>query len=1044
MPLFRKAGAASGSVGLRELFALLGAGVAFFCVLPAAGQTSSTITNLAQLTTAFHGRDRLVCDLNLHATVFACNTNTGVLIVQDASGAELLELDPLEHEFQPGDSVQINLSPCFVRTGDIGIQLSTPPLLDDDGIHAPRTVECEYPLAMGRHPVRVDWFNQFNWFDLEVSCTESNRTGTNAPEAIPNLIHAERAECYEGNWLKVPNFKLLRSIKTGDVTNFDLGFRTHKDLVGIRFYGYVDVPRSGTYYFNLRSDDGSQLWVGGTGVPVKKLGTGPLPAPMSAALGEPMRSLDERRLATLEGRVSFVSRSGKGLRLEVRSEPNSVEVAMADAGPLKPEDLLNAYVRVSGVVSGTLCGDRRVVLGNLAAANWTELAILKKPPGKGEPASLLTTVMQVQSLTTNDAARGLPVSIRGVVTAFAAGTWSWMAIQDDTRGGFVRMNAISNCTPNVGELWEITGRTQPGDFAPIIVADHARFLGRGRMPDPAHPTWGQLANGSMDVQWAELQGLVTGVSSNSISLFLPEGREDVRIDDRPTSELQQLDKSVVRIRGTLFAIWNSDTHEVRVGNIEFRNSSITVDKPAPANPFDAPEKTARGLFHFDARATPFQRVKVRGQATYVDSTRVFIESDAGVQVLPAEPLNVNVGDLVEAVGYPELSGPGPLLREALLRTIAQGSLPPPHSIDDSALPQEALASTRIRLRGTLVGQHREEGNWVLQMQTAKHLFLARIANAGSLSWLRPESELALTGIYNMPGNDASHFELLLNSPGDISIVAQPSWWTLGRLLSAVGILLATLTLSAVWIALLQRQVAQRTLQLQHEIREREWAERQHALEAERSRIARDLHDDLGSSLTEINALASTGQRPRAENNAHPALFKSIAEKARGLIEALDVIVWAVNPEDNSLQSLADYLGGYAREYLANSGITCRLRIPVALPNATLDGKIRHELLMVVKEGLNNIVRHADASEVELQMNVTEDVLEILIADNGKGFDPNAGSGGHGLKNRSARLGAIGGACQIESRAGDGTTVRIRLPLSASANGAGREANTTFG
>jgi signal transduction histidine kinase len=276
--------------------------------------------------------------------------------------------------------------------------------------------------------------------------------------------------------------------------------------------------------------------------------------------------------------------------------------------------------------------------------------------------------------------------------------------------------------------------------------------------------------------------------------------------------------------------------------------------------------------------------------------------------------------------------------------------------------------------------------------------------------------------------------LLLNAPGDVAVISEPSWWTLQRLLSAVGMLLVTLTLAGIWITQLRRQVAQRTVQLQREIRERERAERQHALEAERSRIARDLHDDLGSSLTEINVLASTGQRPRSGNGAPAALFKAIADKARRLIEALDVIVWAVDPEDNSLQSLADYLSGYTRDYLSNSSTACRFKIPVTLPNATLDGETRHELLMVVKETLNNIVRHSHATEVEFQLGVTRDVLEIRIDDNGKGFDPNSEAGGHGLKNCSVRLTKIGGSCHIESRAGLGTTVRVQLPLSLAAAG----------
>ena len=122
-----------------------------------------------------------------------------------------------------------------------------------------------------------------------------------------------------------------------------------------------------------------------------------------------MDSLNERRLVTIEGRVGFVSRSGKGLRLEVRSENESVLVAMSDAGALVADDLLNAYVRVSGVAQGVLTQDRQVVMGKLAVVSPKELTVVRNPPGKGLLPPVLTTLMQVQSLSSDDAARRLPV-----------------------------------------------------------------------------------------------------------------------------------------------------------------------------------------------------------------------------------------------------------------------------------------------------------------------------------------------------------------------------------------------------------------------------------------------------------------------------------------------------------------------------------------------------------------------------------------------------------------------------------------------------------
>ena len=115
------------------------------------------------------------------------------------------------------------------------------------------------------------------------------------------------------------------------------------------------------------------------------------------------------------------------------------------------------------------------------------------------------------------------------------------------------------------------GHSAAGDFAPIIVADKVTRLGEGFLPSPVNPTWTELLNGSRDVQWAELKGLVTDVHSNTISLYLPEGRLDVELEGSFESDLKPFLKANVRIRGVLYAVWNAATREVRVGRVMMRS-----------------------------------------------------------------------------------------------------------------------------------------------------------------------------------------------------------------------------------------------------------------------------------------------------------------------------------------------------------------------------------------------------------------------------------------------------------------------------------------
>ncbi len=1026
------------------------AAVMFLLMAAAFSARAQPVTNLLQLTQVMNLQPRVNRDVRLEVTVCAASRpEIGVLIVQDDSGVELLEMGNLGQEVHPGDMIRIQGFYCLLRKRDMGVEIFATPVVDNDGIHLRRTWGGSLvTLKAGQNPVRLDWFNHLREFNLEVLCSVSNAPlpsfgPSNFSHAVvnesgrTNFLPGLLAEDYEGYWETIPDFNLLQPAKIGIVTNFDLGFRTHDEMVGIRFTGFFKAPYDGQYLFRTRSDDGSLLFFGKPELPVISTGLTNVPVATQGFYGDAMGSLSERRWVTIGGRVGFISKQGRGLEFELRSDQDVILVKVADAADLDPSRLRNSQIKVTGVGRGVLTAGQHVILEKVMVASSRDIELVEKG-FSSQPPLAVVSIRQVQSLPLEEARRALPVRVRGLVTDARNSAFDRrMSIQDDTRGIFVNLDSITNTHLMFAEYVEVEGHSSAGDFAPVIIADKVTILGDGRLPEPARPTWTELLNGSMDVQWAELQGLVTDVQSNKVSLLLPEGRLEVLMDGCHESQLRPFEKNVARIRGVLYAMWNAETREVRVGSVMMRNATISVDAPAPSDSFNAVVKTPRELRLFDAQATAFRRVKVRGQIVYADAMQIFLEDNgAGLRLLPSEKTDLHPGDLVEAVGYPDIGRTMLLLREVILRKTGEAALPAAKMTKESELTEKNLDSTRISVEGKLLGWHLEQGVPVLEIQSGQHLYLARLApgSSGQVS-LRVGSRLALNGVYvergrnQGPNPGAESFDLLVNSPADIAVLSQPSRWTLQRLLIVVGILLVVLAFTAIWITQLRRLVEQRTIQLQREIHERERIERQHALEAERSRIARDLHDDLGSSLTEISVLASTGQRPGPGETSHPKLFHSIAGKARSLIAALDVIVWAVDPEDNSLQSLGDYLTGYAEEFFSQTNISCRFKVPVAFPNINLDGRVRHDLLMAVKETLNNVVRHAEATEVEFCMAVAGGDLEIGIADNGKGFK-SAGSG-HGLKNLSARLLKLGGACVIESSLGGGTRVKIRLPLAAS-------------
>ena len=248
----------------------------------------------------------------------------------------------------------------------------------------------------------------------------------------------------------------------------------------------------------------------------------------------------------------------------------------------------------------------------------------------------------------------------------------------------------------------------------------------------------------------------------------------------------------------------------------------------------------------------------------------------------------------------------------------------------------------------------------------------------------------------------------------------PHFWE-RRWFIALGVFIL-LILTATIIRIVERRRFQ--YQLQHATQER-------ALERERARIAQDLHDDLGSSLTRISLLSSLLQADK--DNPDQVTFHAgkLSEAASQTVRALEEIVWAVRPGSDSLQSLVEYIAHFANELFENNPTRCRLDLPHDLPTKPLPPDVRHNIFLIVKEALTNALRHAGAKEVHVQAKVSADALEILVQDDGRGFEPSmpATEGRrHGLGNMHRRAETIGGTLELQSTSGKGTTVRLVVNL----------------
>ena len=264
-----------------------------------------------------------------------------------------------------------------------------------------------------------------------------------------------------------------------------------------------------------------------------------------------------------------------------------------------------------------------------------------------------------------------------------------------------------------------------------------------------------------------------------------------------------------------------------------------------------------------------------------------------------------------------------------------------------------------------------------------------------------------------------------SQPALLTIVVIPPWWQTpwAQLAGVLGL--------AVLVGVVVRRRSHRRLRLRLER-----SENARIIERERTRIARNIHDDLGASLTRISLLTQAAQQV---SEVHSPWLEKIYEATRSITRSMDEIVWAVNPEQDHTESLVYYLGNFAQSFLGAAGIRCRLESPDTLPEIPLSSQVRHHLFLGCKEALNNIVKHARASEVTIHLSAGRDALAIAIADNGRGIsamtrvsaNPLRATSGQGLPNLQQRMTEIHGTCTITVGPEGGTIVTFTVPLVAS-------------
>ena len=666
--------------------------------------------------------------------------------------------------------------------------------------------------------------------------------------------------------------------------------------------------------------------------------------------------------------------------------------------------------------------------------------------GAQTPPEELRTAAAVRGLTVEEAQQPRRVRLRGVVTFFDESLFSRF-VQDETAGIYLFDSGLAmHLLP--GQSVEVTGTTSPGEYAPTVVPQQIRVLGEAPLPAPKPVTYEQLASGVEDSQFVEIAGIVRSVQFHEasqhylIEIVTGGGRLSAYAPRLPVIRPEEMPDSAVRVRGVCATKFNRQRQLFAIRLMVPRPEDLVVEVPAPQAPFALPARPIGSLLQFRPREPYGHRVKLAGTVIYSETGRSLVLQDGEqgieVQTQGREPLAL--GDRVEALGFVGQGDYTPVLQDAVYRKISAGEPLPPVQVT----PGEALQGKRdcqlIQVAARLLDRTVLGAERYLVLQEEGFIFQAYLSSTNApetFAGLENGSRVAVTGVCRIDpgewraGEDwrARAFRVQLRSIADVRVIESPSWLTLPRLLWIAAAVGAVALVALSWVLVLRRQVTERTRQLETQIQERQRAERQHFVEQERTRVAQDLHDELGATLTEVSMLGTLARTPALPLADRERYLDQLAGAARAVVATLDEIVWAVNPKYDSVASLASYYSLFAQRFLNLAGIACRLQVAETFPAAPLDSRLRHGVFLAFKEALNNAVRHSGASQILVAMEVVAGQLRIAVTDDGRGFVPaDCLPGSDGLANMRDRLPKLGGRCEIKSQPGQGTTVEFWLPL----------------
>ena len=698
---------------------------------------------------------------------------------------------------------------------------------------------------------------------------------------------------------------------------------------------------------------------------------------------------------------------------------------------------------------------------------WMESGAENAPDLEEPPNLKLRQAAQVLELGLNEAARGYPVKLRGVVT-WSGPEADFFYLQDASRGVCVYLNGTELVDfPVVGYSMHVTGTTEKGAFAPVVLCEEALVSGMYKMPAPRAVSLAQSRDGMEEAALVEIKGFVRSVERDGrwtvLQLSTPTGRFSARMADEAfATRAEKMVGAVVRLRGICVTQTETAGHPIGIEILLRDQEDVTLEIPALTDPFSAPVVSMKALQQFGPLQAPFQQVRTSGVVTYAADERLILQSgNTGLEVFVRNPAAIEPGDAVEVVGFPGRRGNTVVLQEALIRQIAEVESPKIKAWTEDHAVDPGLNNQLVQMDAYLEDVLQTEQGALLYLCSGDVRFLGHSSAKSGINF-RPGTLLRCTGVYRAEEEmleRSESFKLLFRSAADIAVLKSPSLFTVKNTLIAGGVVSLAAAVALLWVYLLRKQVKEQTRQI------REQMEHQAKLENELHKVAKleslgllagGIAHDFNNLLTVVlGNITSAMLDERVMDLAGECLLDAEqgAMRAKDLTQQLLTFAKGGEPQKAS-EVLPEIVREAAEFVLRGSNVRCDYEFDAGLWPANVDGgqinQVIHNLVLNAKQAMlhGGIIR-VKAHNQELADHAVNGLpagryLELVLADTGPGippevldhlFDPyfttKADGNGLGMATVHSIIRRHQGHIAVHSEIGHGTIIRIWLPAADS-------------